>query len=498
MTSRFKDNMLFSSIADFTKRKEADLLVFPFWEGDKKAVAAAPLGSFAAILKEPLEAKDFVGKEGDTLLIYPTKEEKRCMLLGLGKEEEVTIDRLRHSFAAMTRFCLKKTIEKVNIVTPIVKEKEVTQEGVLIGIVEGVLLSNYRWKITESTKKQSLLQSVTLVGVATSLLRSVERFETIAQGIYLTRDLINGNADDVTPRFLANVAEEASKKFPSIKVDIFDKKRIIKEKLGLLAAVGRGSSQETLMIVASYQGNARSKDHTVLVGKGITFDTGGLNLKPTGSMETMRDDMSGAATVLATLQTAAALGLKCNITAIVPTAENGIDALSFKPGDVYHAYNGKTVEIGNTDAEGRLILADALAYAVKNLKPTRIIDIATLTGSIVIALGEGIAGLMSNSDDLADKLMASGIITAEPLWRMPLFHPYRELLQSDIADIKNVGGRPAGSILAALFLHEFVDKIPWAHLDIAGTAFLNKEKGYWPKNGVGFGVRLLINFLSNL
>ncbi len=268
--------------------------------------------------------------------------------------------------------------------------------------------------------------------------------------------------------------------------------------MGLLAAVSRGSAVEPAFIILSYKGFARSKDHTVLVGKGITYDTGGLNLKPTGSMETMRDDMSGGATALAAIGVAASLNLKVNVTAVVPSTENAIDSKSFKPGDVYKAHSGMSVEIGNTDAEGRLALADALSYSVQNLKPTRIIDFATLTGSMVIALGEGMSGLYCNDDKLCSALLHASDRTAEILWSMPLYDPYKEQLKSDIADIKNIGGRAAGSVTAALFLREFVDTAPWAHIDIAGTAFASKERGYWPKNGVGFGVRLMIDFLNTL
>lgn len=270
------------------------------------------------------------------------------------------------------------------------------------------------------------------------------------------------------------------------------------EKMGLLMAVSRGSAVDPAFIILSHTGAPKSKEHTVLVGKGVTYDTGGLNLKPPSSMETMREDMSGAAAVLATVATAAALKLKCNVTAVVPTTENAIGASSYKMGDVYTAYNGTTVEIGNTDAEGRLILADALAYAEKKLKPTRMIDLATLTGSVVIALGDEFAGLFTKDDKLAKTLQQAGKKSQELLWRMPLPKSYFKKLKSNVADLRNIGSRAGGSIQAALFLEHFVKKTAWAHLDIAGVAFQTSESGYWPKNGVGFGVRLLINFLSSL
>jgi len=236
----------------------------------------------------------------------------------------------------------------------------------------------------------------------------------------------------------------------------------------------------------------------VIVGKGITFDTGGLNLKPTGGMETMKCDMAGAATVLGVIQAASMLGLKVNVTGVIASTENCIDAKSYKPGDVYEGYAGKSVEIGNTDAEGRLVLADALAYTEKNLKPTRIIDLATLTGAVEVALGNEATGLLSNNDALSDLIASCGGITGERVWRLPMYEEYKDQLKSDVADIKSTGGRSAGCITAAVFLHEFVGKTPWVHLDIAGTAFLNDGKRYLPKHATGVGVRLLISLLEKL
>lgn len=268
--------------------------------------------------------------------------------------------------------------------------------------------------------------------------------------------------------------------------------------MGLLLAVNRGSDKDPVFIISEYRGAPKSKDHTVLVGKGITFDTGGLNLKPTGGIETMRCDMAGAATVLGILKAVSDLKIKVNLTVVVPATENGIDAKSFKPGDVYQSLLGKTVEVGNTDAEGRLILADALTYAVRHLKPSRIIDFATLTGAMEIALGSEVTGFMSNDDALSDSLVRAGSETFERLWRLPLYEEYKEQLKSDVADIKSIGGRSAGSITAAMFLKEFVDEVPWAHLDIASTAFLSAEKRYHPKNGTGIGLRLMIEYFENL
>ena len=493
--------MLFSAVSQLSKRKEAELLVLPFWEMQKKPKAASALGSLASHAKLPIEAGDFKGKSGECVLSYAKGEkEQRILLLGLGKEEELTVEDVRLAYANVAKECQKKGISKLNLLLPAISELRVVKvEECLRGIAEGLLLTNYCWeKLATLDEETVLLKSITFVGVLPKSMKVVHECEEVAEGIYFARDLINGNADSVTPHFLGQTARNIAKKFPHVKASVHDRKWIEKEKMGLLTAVARGSANEPVFIILSYKGHARSKDHTVLVGKGVTYDTGGLNLKPTGSMETMRDDMSGAATALAVIATAASMKLPCNVTAVVPSTENAIDANSFKPGDVYKALSGTTVEVGNTDAEGRLILADALTYSVNKLKPSRLIDLATLTGAMVVALGEGMAGFFSNDEKLSEQLEHASESTSELLWRMPLHPPYKELLKSDIADIRNIGGRAGGSICAALFLQEFVENTPWAHIDIAGTAFGSKERGYQPKNGVGFGVRLLIDVLKNL
>ncbi len=495
--------MIFSASPSLAKRKGADLIVLPFWCTQKKAKPAASLGApLSSLAHSPIEMGDFSGKQGETLLLYVHngQKEKRCLLIGLGREEKITVEGLRQAYSSVAKVCQSKGIAKINLVVPTVTQlRGVDVEGCLTGIAEGILLTNYCWeKLATLDEETVLLKSVSLVGILPKMLSIVQVCVETAEGVHFARDLINGNADLITPYYLGEAAKNIAKKFPHTTAQVHDLKWIEKEKMGLFTAVSRASSHPPAFIILSYKGHPRSKDHTVLVGKGVTYDTGGLNLKPTGSMETMRDDMSGAATVLATVAAAASLKLKHNVTAVVAATENGIDALSYKPGDVYVSMSGMTVEIGNTDAEGRLTLADALTYSVKKLKPSRMIDLATLTGSMVMALGEGMSGLFCNDEKLTEELLQASRHTSEILWRMPLHHPYKEMLKSDIADIRNIGGRPAGAITAALFLQEFVEKTPWAHIDIAGTAFQNKERGYWPKNGVGFGVRLLVAFLQNL
>lgn len=491
--------MNFVSATSLDKRNNADLLVLPFWQGKKGAEAAVSLGNIKTAATGPVTAGDFKGKQGESAVVYPSKQkEKRWLLLGLGKKTDCSVETLRRAYSQVAKVCQSKRFEKINVLMP----DALSDVEVARGVSEGLLLPNYHFN--HHKEKQSkddetiLITKCTLIGCSPAGMKEAKRCDKVCDAVYFARDLVNGNADDVTPQFFGKVAKDMAKQFTRVKATVFDKKRLEKEKMGLILAVGRAAHHEPTLVILEYKGNPKSKDHTVVVGKGVTFDTGGLNLKPTGSMETMKCDMGGAAAALGTFYAIAKLGLKVNVTAVVPSVENAMGALSYKPGDVYKSYLGKSVEIGNTDAEGRLILADALAYAQKKLKPTRIIDLATLTGACVIALGEEATGLMSNDDGLAKGIIGAGERTFERCWQLPVFEEYKEKLKSDIADLRNIGGRAAGTITAGIFLQQFVGDTPWAHLDIAATAYLDKPLRYQPKHATGVGVRLLVDFIENL
>lgn len=494
--------MEFTSTSQIESRKGSDLLVLPFFKQENSALEAAEFNQLHASYALPLIAKDFTGKEAELLPLYHSaKQEKRLTLLGLGKAETVSVESLRRAYAALTKSCLAKKITSIAIVLPLLEH--LSEEEVLRGILEGILLSNYGFNQLkgDSLKEQSLLliEKIQLIGPkkASRALSLAGKWLTVCKAVHMARDLVNGNADDVTPQHLGLVAKKLAAELPHSHVKVFTKKEIENEKMGLLLAVNRGSNLDPAFVVLSYKGDAKSKESVVLIGKGVTYDTGGLNIKPTGSMETMKCDMAGAATALGTFYAAAALGLKLNLTVVIPSTENSIGSRSYKPGDVYTGHSGKTVEIGNTDAEGRLILADALSYAAKKLKPSCMINFATLTGAIDIALGSEASGLFSNDDSLAAQLTQAGDETFERVWRMPMYPEYRDQLKSDVADIKNVGGRSAGSITAATFLQEFTAGIPWAHLDIASTAYLSENKRYHPKYATGVGIRMMVQFFEN-
>jgi leucyl aminopeptidase len=488
--------MQITAAKSLKSRHTTDLLILPFWQENESAKPAAAMKEFSSLYSLPIKTKDFGGKEGCALLLYRKQhKEKRILLLGLGKKTEATHETMRRAYAAATKVCRQKKVKSVAVLTP---EGDFAQP-----ILEGILLANYTFNHLKSDSLKDdppvSLQKICLVGLDEKQVPKTRRTAKLIDAVNFARDLTNGNADDVTPEMLAKTAEDLAKEYSSIKTTIFDKKRIEKEKMGLLLAVNRGSFREPRFIILEYRGDPDSSDVTALVGKGITYDTGGLNIKVAGAgMETMKDDMSGAAAVLGTFKAAAALRLKVNLIGAVPSTENSTGSYSYKPGDVYTSYSGKTVEIANTDAEGRLVLADAISYVQKHYKPTRLIDLATLTGGIVIALGEHTTGLFSNDDQLAERLTKAGDATFERVWRMPIFPEYREALNSSIADIRNSADRKASPITAAMFIRDFVDKkMAWAHLDIAGTAYLSSPRHYHSTLATGVGVRLLIEFLSD-
>jgi leucyl aminopeptidase len=472
------------------ERKTADLMIVPFFRGKKTAEEVASFKEAEALIAPCLESGDFSGKEGDMILLYPSgkqEKEKRILCLGLGDEKSLTREICRRAFSDAVKLCQRKKFTAINLFIP----KKIAH--FFDAICEGLLLTNYAYFNFKNAQEQHpLLKSI---GIICPAKVDSKKIETIVSAVNFTRDLINGNADEITTDALVKVAEELCKKHKTLKKTILRKKELEKEKMGLLLAVSRGSLHEPALIILEYRGNPQSKEITAVVGKGITYDTGGLHLKQTG-MDTMKSDMAGGATVFGLLKAAAELKLKANIIGVITTAENAIGPSSYKLGDVYTSHLGKSVEIADTDAEGRLVLADALSYLQKHYTPTRIIDLATLTGGIVVALGEEMTGLFSNDDKLAHALIKAGEATFERLWRMPLLPEYKDHLKSHLADIKNSAGRKASSATGAIFIYQFVKNVPWAHLDIAGTAYLPEPKHYHTTLATGVGVRLLIELLS--
>ena len=490
--------MIFKTIEKAEKRLKSDIIVVPFWQGKSGARQAASVRDLKAIIDVPIEAKDYKGKEGQTLLIYlKGKKDKRLLFLGLGDEKSCTVERLRRSYAAFVKRCDQKKWKIANVLLP--TSDHLSSEEICYGVCEGISLTNYVFDQLKSDRDPSKysLDKIYLIGIGKEGEKIGKKVDGIMSGVNLCRDLVNGNAHEVIPETLAQKARDIAKRYASVKVTVFDKKRIEKEKMGLILAVNQGSACEPRFIILEYRGNPKSKEHTVIVGKGVTYDTGGLILKPKGGIEDMKCDMSGAGTALGLMQAVAVTKLKVNLTCVIPSVENAIGSKSMKPGDVYWSYAGKSVEVHNTDGEGRLILADAVAYAEKHLKPSRMIDLATLTGATIVALGDERTGLFSDDAKASERLEKAGEKTGELVWRMPIDSEYKEALKSEIADIKNAGNRNGSAIQAALFIKEFIKKTPWTHLDIAGTAY-RKPNRYHQTYATGVGVRLLFELLTSL
>jgi leucyl aminopeptidase len=366
-------------------------------------------------------------------------------------------------------------------------------------IAYGARLKNYRYdryRTKEDTSKKPTLRTLAfrVDGFATAR-RAFAVLDKVADGVFFTRDLVSAPPNDLYPETFA--AEVKKLTDLGVKVEVLGEKQMARLGMGSLLGVGQGSRRESRLVIMRWNGTARNKQPVAFVGKGVTFDTGGISLKPAQGMEEMKWDMGGAGTVSGLMKAVAGRKAKANVIGVIGLVENMPDGNAQRPGDIVTSMSGQTIEIINTDAEGRLVLADALWYTQDRFKPQFMVDLATLTGAMIVSLGHEHAGLFSNDDSLSDRLLTAGTATGEKLWRFPLDKEYDKMLESAVADMKNIGGRPAGSITAAQFLLRFVNKTPWAHLDIAGVAWSNKDKDTVPKGGTGFGVRLLDNLVND-
>ncbi len=487
-----------------TQRTQADALVLPFYYKGKTGVSPAfSVKTFEKWTEEPVALGDFQAKVGEVFLTYPKGacKEKRIVMLGLGDLAQITTEGLRRAYAKFVQFCHEHRVETINVMMPELAKLE--ESSIVQGIAEGLFLSNYVFEHLKgaSFKKTALLSQCNFLGLRDEKSKLLDKWKILSEGVCLARDLINDNADQINASALGLEAEKLSKQFKKITTTILNKERLEKEKLNLILAVNRGAHIDPALIILNYQGTHKKDKPVVVVGKGISYDTGGLQLKPrSGNIIHMKCDMSGAATVLGVLYAAAKLDLPLNIVGVIPACENSISAESYKPGDVYQSYLGKTVEIISTDAEGRLILADALAYAENKFNPGQMIDLATLTGGVVAALGDRFTGLMSNDEKLVTQFKLASKRSGESTWELPLHEDYKEAIRSNIADLRNTSPTPdyPSAIVAGLFLKEFVQSTPWAHLDIAGTAYLGKPRDYHKTKATGVGVRLVIAFLEDL
>lgn len=484
-----------------TNKKTNETLVIPCYL-DKKPTKNYQLAKTGIVALDKYIAtllghKEFTGKSQEMLYCFVDGTTPQSVLLiGLGEAKSLTAEDLRQTGALITKKLrqLKKTTLTVT--------NQLLNNDHIVNLVEGISLANYQTDMFKTSKSRpTLLENIVIVTASKdkTLLLRLNRILTLSKHIHQVRDLINMPADNIYPESLAQHAKVMSKNY-KLTYQVLSDKDIVKLKLNLLWAVGKGSVHKPRLIIMQYKGGKKTQAPVLLVGKGITFDSGGYNIKPTNYIEDMHMDMAGGATVMGTITACSDLKLPVNVIAIVAAAENLVSSNAYKPSDIITAYNGKTVEITNTDAEGRLVLADAISYGIEKFKPQAVIDLATLTGACMVALGDRYSGIFGNNETLVAKIKKAATTTDELVWELPIHPDYDKRLKSDKADMVNcdVKTRLAGASTAAAFLKKFAGKTPWIHLDIAGTAFGNSPKAYDGHGGTGFGVRLLVEYLSNL
>ena len=483
-------------------RVEADAITVNLFEGVERpggataAVDEALNGAIGSLVRRG----EIKGKFGEVNIVHTFGKLPAGIvaIAGLGRREDLSMDRIRGVTGEFCRVLRKLNCRKIATILHGAGIGGMETEASAQAITEGALLGLYsftKYKKSEYEDIKEMLLVVREKEIAPILERAIGKGKLIAEAVNLARDMGNEPANYMTPNRMADIAQEMAGKY-GLEIKIFNGEDMEAIGMGALLGVARGSNQPPRLIILSYRGNEGSEKTIGFLGKGITFDSGGISIKPSDGMADMKDDMAGAAAVMTALAAIAQLKPEINITAIIPATENLPSGSALKPGDVLRAMNGKTIEVISTDAEGRLILADALSYA-RTLKLSPLIDLATLTGACRVALGMLYSGLFGNDQDLINKVLGASQRTGEKMWYMPMPEEYKGQIKSEIADIKNTGNRYGGALTAALFLAEFVDNTPWVHMDIAGPRLSNKENGYIVKGATGFGVRTLIELALN-
>jgi len=446
-------------------------------------------------LSRVIAAGDFSGKPDETVLLYPRQGATRVMMVGIAKAPEITRGAVRRSAAIAARKAIAVNAGSMAFHLAPETHGGVTPTDLGQVVVEGAAQGGWNFTDLKSDDERIRLTNLEIIatrGHRAELEAGRKIGAAVAIGQKLTRNLQALPGNICTPTYLSEIARELAKAY-GYKVTVLGRDQMEKLGLGAMLAVARGTSEEPRFITLEYRGGGKTAP-LCFVGKGVTFDAGGISIKPALNMEDMKYDMSGAAAVLGLFEVLGHLKPRVNVVGVIPATENLPSGSAIKPGDIVRSHFGKTIEIVNTDAEGRLIMCDALSYA-RRFKPACVIDAATLTGAIVVGLGYHAAGLMSNDDALLDEVRWAGDLAGERCWPLPLWDEYRTQLKSDVADIKNAGGRPAGSITAGWFLREFVDGFPWAHIDVAGTAYTDSERPGMAKGPTGIGVRLFTEFV---
>jgi leucyl aminopeptidase len=468
-------------------------------EGFLKELDAASGG----LVRSVLEAEELKGKEGETAYLHLAPggdgaKARRLLLVGVGERADYRAAQVSQFAGAAVRALRSRNVKTVGLAPRFEGDATSAASAAVEGAVIGLFEPDKYRTIDKEERNVERLVVIHEGAAEEELRRGAERGRVVGESVNFTRDLANEPGAYMTPTIMAERAQEIANQF-GLEIDVLDQARMEQEGMGALLSVARGSDQPPKMMVLAYMPDGKERvedgeDYLALVGKGITFDTGGISIKPSENMELMKYDMTGGATVLGVMRAVAQLKPPIPILGVVPSTENMPSGKATKPGDVVRAMTGKTIEVINTDAEGRLILADAVSYARK-LGATRVIDMATLTGAVSIALGDVNTGLLGTDQELINEIIESGREVGEKFWQLPLDKEYSKQIKSDIADIKNVGGRKAGTITAAAFIKEFAEGLSWAHLDIAGTAWGDEAKPFRAKGPTGVAVRTLLNFI---
>ncbi len=487
---------------DFTTMPAEALVLFHFEEEEKLLeVTAAVNDAVNSIISGVLESGDFRGEHLEHVLLFTqgAMTAGRILLMGLGKRETFTAHKLREAAAKALKALRDRRQPRAVLPIPLDSKFPLGLGDTAEACVLGGMLGLYQFTelLTRERDKIKEFESLTILSPRKTkdLITSVDRARAIAQGIYLARDLVTLPANMATPAILASKAKEVATQ-AGMDFHLIEVEEAQELGMGAFLAVAQGSDEPGMMVVMDYRPTGKDEPPLTLVGKGITFDSGGISIKPAQNMDKMKHDMAGAAAVIGTMKAIAALRLPLRVVGLIPFTENLPSGKAYKPGDVIRSLSKLTIEVINTDAEGRMVLADALTYAGR-FKPQAIIDLATLTGACIVALGDGVAGLMGNDDVLLTRIQHAGEKSGERVWQLPLWDSYFELLKSDVADFKNVDGRKAGAIIGGVFLKQFIaEGIPWAHLDIAGCAWEEKGRPLIPKGATGTGVHLLLRMLQ--
>jgi len=452
---------------------------------------------FDPIIREIIESNEFRAKDGTISIVHNNVGSgiKRALLLGMGDKKNLDPEKTRN----LTGKVVNKAKELGISEFVLIPFKNMDKEH-LSAMVEGIKLSDYSFNNYKRDEDRNDLNQVRIYirNDMKNNQKIIRHSVVVSDAVIFTRNISNLPPNDCSPKDLATLSKKLSEN-QKVKVRVIEKEEMKSYGFEGILAVGKGSASSPKLIVLEYSGKTKNRP-IVVVGKAVTFDTGGISIKPSEKMEEMKFDKCGGCNVLGIIKAVSDLGLDTSVIGIIPAVENMPSGSSYRPGDIIKMYNGKTVEVVNTDAEGRIILGDALSFAVKTFAPKAIIDMATLTGAAIIALGTNVAALVGNDDDLVTKILEYSNQTGEKIWQLPLFEEYKEQLKSSNADMKNIGGRSAGAITAAAFLSNFVEDTPWVHLDIAGTAWTQegtKEKSYNPKGATGFGIRTIVKYISS-